>query len=124
MGTQRTSMKDVLAAIEAQSATLATLVTVLTAQAQTQVTQPVVRPTVQAPVNKPAEPSSGYDIPASYMKRMDAKVSGLTALDGKARVLYLRRNLNGETKLAFALKDRWDDGIKDNGLIGAVKVYS
>ena len=124
MGTQRTSMKDVLAAIEAQSNTLATLVTVLTAQAQPQVQAPapVVKPTVQAAPK--AEPSSGYDVPASYMKRMDAKVSGLTALDGKARVLYLRRNLNGETKLAFALKDRWDAGIKDNGLIGAVKVYS
>lgn len=116
MGNVRTSNKDILAAIEAQTSAINGLVGALTGtQVQAQA------PAVETPA---ATESNGHEIPKGYMETMDKKVRKLVGDDGQSRVLYLRRNLKGEYKLAYALKSRWDEGIKDNGLIGAVKVYS
>lgn len=123
MGSTRTSMKDVLNAIEAQNATLTALVAALAPKAQEPVqitpepvieTVPVTEPVAQAPEQPRFE--------QRYLNHMDSKVSKLVKADGQARVLYARRNLAGEFKLAYCLKDRWA-GLKDNGKLGAIKIY-
>lgn len=116
MGSQRTSNKDILDAISAQTAAIGNLVTALSGSAAPSEPDAPVTPA-------PVKAESGYDIPKPYMEHMDKKVAKLTATDGQARVLYLRKNQAGEHKLAYALKTRWDAGIKDNGMIGAVRVY-
>ena len=120
MGAQRTSMKDVLAAIEAQNATLNALVSAIAGQAQAPTPTVVTEP---APVVKaePAQEADNYKVPAAYMERMESKVEDAVATDGLPRVIYLRRNLKGETKIAYCLKSRWPT-LRDNGLLGAVKV--
>lgn len=109
MGTQRTSNKDIAEKLD-------TLIAIMTAQAQAQAPAPTVETT-------PTPEPSDNRVEKRYMDHMDKKVAGLTADDGLERVLYLRRNLAGETKLAYCLRSRWDT-LKDRGLIGAVKIYS
>ena len=104
MGAQRTSNKDIAEKLD-------TLISILTAQAQEQVQTPAVV-TGPEPVKAP-EPA--------YMERMESKVQDAVNKDGQARVIYLRRNLKGETKIAYCLKDRWPT-LRDNGKLGAVKV--
>ena len=117
MGTQRTSMKDVLEAINAQNDTLTALVSAIAGNAPAQAQEPT-------PVTETAAPVSELpQVDSKYMAHMDAKVAKLTATDGQARVMYLRRNGHGEVKIAYCLKDRWAN-LKDNGKLGAVKVYS
>lgn len=121
MGTQRTSMKDVKLAIEAQTDAINALVGALAGQAQAPVAAGIIDTT---PVTDPT-PAPVADTPrfeAGYMAHMKAKVSELVKGDGQARVLYARRNLKGENKLAFCLKARWA-GLRDNGKLGAIEVY-
>jgi hypothetical protein len=120
MGTSRTSNKDIFEAIEAQTHAISGLVAALSGQAAVTPAAQVITPAPEAQ----APEVNGIDVDKKYMGHMDKKVAKLTASDGQPRVLYLRRNLHNEVKLAYALKVRWDDGIKDNGMIGAVKVYS
>ena len=119
MGNTRTSNKDILEAIEAQTAAISGLVKALTpATPVTQEPAPVTETPTTSRISE-----AEHQVPATYMARMDQKVSDLVAKDGQERVMYLRRNLAGEVKIAYCLKARWTS-LKDNGLIGAVKVYS
>jgi hypothetical protein len=112
MGAQRTSNKDIAEKLD-------TLISILTAQAQAQTPAVVTEP---EPVKEaPKAESNGHSVPATYMARMESKVQDAVNQDGEARVIYLRRNLKGETKIAYCLKARWPN-LRDNGLIGAVKV--
>jgi len=129
MGTQRTSNKDLADKLD-------TLISILTAQAQAPAkpvpveteSDSIVKagplPMSQERKPKPAPVSVGdASVDAKYMTHMENKVSKLVASDGQERVIYLRRNLHGETKIAYCLKERWNN-LRDNGLIGAVKVVS
>ena len=124
MGTQRTSNKDIAEKLD-------TLISILTSQAA-QVQTPAVNaepdtvvkagPLPMAHERKaPASETTTPEVDQKYMAHMTAKVQGLYDTDGQARVIYLRRNLNGEVKIAYCLKDRWLN-LRDNGLIGAAKV--
>lgn len=117
MGTQRTSMKDVLEAINAQNETLSALVSAI-AGTQAQASTPVSAP---APAQADAHE---IDVPQSYFETVDNKIKRLISEDAQPRVMYARKNQRGETKLAYALKARYDAGLKDNGFIGVVKTYS
>jgi hypothetical protein len=120
MTATRTSNKQILEAINAQTESINALVGALTGLAQPQVqAQAPVTPTVKP---TPAEDTS-IDVPKGYMEHMSLKVAELTANDGQERVLYARRNGHGETKLAYCLKARWDAGLRDRGLIGAIKLF-
>lgn len=116
MGTQRTSNKDIADKLD-------TLITILTANAQAQA--PVIEPVaVSEPVVAQAPTEAGMPkIEAKYEAHMSKKVAALTAKDGEPRVLYVRKNLHGETKLAYCLHSRWKS-LKDNGLIGAIKMFN
>lgn len=117
MGAQRTSMKDVLAAINAQNETLTALVSAI-AGTQAQASTPVITPTPKAQAE-----TREIDVPQSYFDTMDRKVSKLVSDDGQERVLYARQNQRGETKLAYCLKARYDAGLKDKGFLGVVHIY-
>ena len=124
MGTQRASNKDILEAINA-------LTQAITA------THVAPAPVVAAPAavlpmsqerNKPApvvEQAADTDVqvPESYLNLMTGKVQDACKADGLDRILYARRNLHGETKLAYCMASRWT-GLKDRGLIGAIKHIS
>ena len=120
MGTQRTSMKDVKLAIEAQTDAINALVGALAGQAQTPVAGTIDTTPVTDPTPAPVTDAPRFE--AGYMAHMKAKVAELVKGDGQARVLYARRNLKGENKLAFCLKARWA-GLRDNGKLGAIEVY-
>lgn len=115
MGAQRTSNKDIAEKLD-------TLISILTAQAQAQTPAVVTEP---EPVKEaPKAQYNGEPVtppPPKYMARMESKVQDAVNNDGQARVIYLRKNLNGETKIAYCLKSRWPT-LRDNGLLGAVKV--
>ena len=113
MGTSRTSNKDILDAILGLTAAIT--------QSNTQAHAPVQ---VAAPVETPAatqEPEStdSIKLPASYREHVMAKVQSKVNSDGTDRILYARRNLQGEVKLAYCVADRWTS-LKDKGLIGAI----
>lgn len=119
MGAQRTSMKDVLAAINAQNETLTALVSAI-AGTQTQASTPVSAP---APAQVAQAETREIDVPQSYFDTMDRKIQKLVKDDGQERVLYARQNQRGETKLAYCLKARYDAGLKDKGFLGVVHIY-
>ena len=108
MGTQRTSMKDVLAAIEG-----------LTAAVQAT----LVAPVAQAPVAIATAPTptgeTSVNLDASYEAHMKAKVQDFANSKGEDCILYARKNGRGEVKLAYCLASKWT-GLKDRGLIGAI----
>lgn len=124
MGTQRTSMKDVLAAINAQNETLAALVSAIAGPVTQAAHTPA--PEVQVQVAAPAPTAQTQDTPRyekGYMAHMKVKVAELVANDGQPRVLYGRVNKHGEDKLAYCLKERFSN-LKDRGFRGAIEVFS
>lgn len=111
MGTQRISNKDLLDAINSIGPAVAQAI---------QGTQVAATPAVETTAAPEQDASEGgVKVPPAYHKRVLAKVQAKTNTDGEARVLYARRNLAGEVKLAYCLASRWGT-LKDNGLLGAV----
>jgi hypothetical protein len=111
MGASRTSNKDVLAAIERQTQSIDALVTAMTAQA--------IAP-VAAPVTESDAPK--VEVAEGYLAKMTDKASAHATAKGSEVVLYARRNGRGETKLAYALRERYDT-LTDRGLIGPVGTF-
>lgn len=122
MGTQRTSNRDILTAIEAQTSAINALVGAIAGQVHTPVSGTIDTTPVTDPNPKADAPTKArYE--AGYMAHMQAKVADLVANDGQSRVLYGRVNKAGEHKLAFALRTRFDKGLKDRGYQGVVAFY-
>ena len=118
MGTQRTSQKDVLNAINS-------LTDVITQLVANGANTPVSAPAAAIVTSAPAPVNDGeqtIDVDPAYVTRMEAKVAD-KCKDGSDRILYARHNLRGETKLAYCLASNWT-GLKDRGLIGAIKHIS
>ena len=115
MGTSRTSNKDIADRLD-------TLIDLLVKQAMP------VAPTIPTLAVEQAEaaPSKegGLEVDSGYKSRMEQKATAHAVKHGTDVVLYARRNKAGEVKLAYALKERWDAGIKDGGMIGAIGVFS
>lgn len=102
MGTQRTSQKDVLEAVQAQTASIDALVAALSRDA-------IATTETQSPVavsNDIAETEVSVD--AAYLEHMTAKAADHATNKGETVILYARRNKAGETKLAYALQERFD----------------
>jgi hypothetical protein len=72
----------------------------------------------------PAAPvdTSGIKVGADYMANRKVAAQAHANTTGGEVVLYARRNLRGETKLAFAVAGRFAT-LKDRGLIGPVASY-
>ena len=134
MGTQRTSTKDIMQAIEAQTASLEALIQVLSGT-QAHVAPepprhvivdniPVLQPEVEvAPLVKVTAPSN-VKVDAAYDKRVSFKAQGHANKIGVAVTKYARKNRAGETKLAYCVADRYVDvKAKDRGVIGSICTY-
>lgn len=77
-------------------------------------------PVVDAP-EVPSEPAQ-IKVSKEYLGNRKVAAQAHANKVGGTVVLYARRNLRGETKLAFAQESRFTT-LKDKGLIGAVATY-
>lgn len=82
---------------------LDTLISILTAQAM-ESTTPISTAVI------PAEQGE-VKVDAAYMAHMTAKAADHATLKGEEVVLYGRKNKAGETKLAYALRTRYDEVV-------------
>ncbi len=106
MASTRVSNKQVLEAIQQLTAVIAGNMT----------------PQNQAPVvdTTPETSESNIQVDKGYLAHMTTKVAEYAADKGEDAILYARKNLRGETKLAYCTASKWT-GLKDRGLIGAIK---
>jgi hypothetical protein len=91
------------------------LIGVLTAQAMpsSEATAPVA--------TKGSDETPTIDVDQAYLARMNEKAADHATAQGSEVVLYARINKAGETKLAYALRDRYDTQIaKQPSHIGPV----
>ena len=119
MGASRTSNKDILEAIEAQTAAISNLVTAISGTV-------AAKPAADTPVDTGAvveenKPST-LRVKPEYMTHMRAKAQDHANTKGETVILYGRVNLAGEHKLAYCLGTRWPS-LRDKGLIGAVAQF-
>ncbi len=105
MGTQRASNKDVLDAIAKQGESIDKLINVLTAQSMP-VEAPVEDKTTEG---KAKDPRIAVD--DAYLTHQKGKAQAHADSKGTEVVLYCRVNKAAETKLAYALRERYDDTI-------------
>lgn len=105
---ERTSNRQILDAIENQTASIDRLVEALTTTAIS-----------DAPAKPEAEQSNSVDVSEGYLAKMTEKAAAHATKHGAEVVLYARNNKAGETKLAYALRERYDT-LRDGGLIGPV----
>ena len=112
--TERTSNKQLLDAIEGLPAAIATAIAGGSAT-------PSVAPVATAPSTPP---SGGEDIKMdkAYRAHMDLKVQAFATDKGEQTVMYIRKNVRGEHKIAYCLASKWT-GLKDRGLVGAVATF-
>lgn len=119
MGANRTSNKDILAAIEAQTDAITKLVGAISGSVTPREERKAEAPKVaETDTAKPAD----VKVPASYLEHQKVKAQEHANNKGERVILYGRVNLSGETKLAYCLASRWSS-LRDNGLIGAVDSF-
>jgi len=110
MGNARTSNKDVL---DALNEGFDKLITVLTQQAM--------------PVAAPAETASAnqdVSVDEAYKAHQSTKAAAHAVDKGQPVVLYARKNKAGETKIAYALAERFTDVVaKQPSCLGALEIY-
>jgi len=82
-------------------------------------TQPTVETT--APVVQNGEAKIKVD--EAYLNHMTGVWQKFADTKGEDVIGYARKNQRGETKLAYCLASKWT-GLKDRGLLGAVKHLS
>ena len=117
MGAQRTSQKDVLNAVEGLAGKIDSLVDVLTTQAQ-----PAAAPAT--PDRTIAEEPTSVDVDKAYLAHMNVKAAEHATTKGSEVVLYARKNRAGEIKLAYALRERYDEQIaRQPSNLGAVGTF-
>jgi len=97
---ERTSNKEILVAIEGQTASIDKLVTALTQQ--------VLPATREVP---DAANGGDLEIDGKYLAHQNMKAADHATAKGSEVVLYARKNKRGETKLAYALRERYDTVI-------------
>ncbi len=114
MGASRVSNKDILDAINGIGPSIVeALRDVALAQAPA---------TVQA-ASVPETGKPSINVSKEYLANRKVAAQAHANKVGTEVVLYARTNLQNETKLAFAIADRYAV-LKDRGLIGEVKRYS
>ena len=116
MGASRTSQKDILNAIQAQTDTIAALAEAIAV---------LYTPAPAAPVAAtaaPAEHNGEIEVNKDYLANRKVAAQEHANKVSAEVVLYARRNLRNETKLAFAQRGRFDT-LRDKGLIGPVATF-
>ncbi len=122
MGSQRTSQKDVLNAIEAQTASIDALVNALTAK---EIAAPSNEGDTEGAVSTAAIAETEVPVDAAYLSHMTAKAADHATAKGQTVILYARRNKAGETKLAYALQERYDSVVsKQPSCIGPMGSFN
>ena len=89
------------------------LIELMTAQA-------IQAPPVATP-ESPTTEGGSVKVDSAYLAHMNAKAADHATAKGSEVVLYARQNQRGETKLAYALRDRFDEVVsKQPSCKGAV----
>ena len=70
------------------------------------------------PDDAPTEQTLNID--PQYVEHMETKVLAYALDKGEDAILYARKNVRGETKLAYCLASKWA-GLKDKRILGAIK---
>ena len=126
MGASRTSNKDILDAINAQTDAITKLASAIAGGIASPASAPVAAEptpvvTEAAPVS--SEPAS-VQVNRGYMTRMSEKAQAHADKHGETVQLYARRNLSGEVKLAFALDSSFAaKRDRDRQFIGKVGTF-
>ena len=97
------------------------LIDILTANAMP--STPVEVPTLELPgsTHDPEVTSEQtLNIDENYVAHMELKVQAYALDKGEDAILYARKNVRGETKLAYCLASKWA-GLKDKRILGAIK---
>src|SRR5210317_572089 len=120
MTASRTSNKQILEAIEAQTSAITALAAAISGTPAAS-PEPVATTSVDvAPVaDKPVTPR----VKPEYLTHMKGKAQDHANNKGEEVVLYARVNGMGEHKLAYCLKPRWTS-LRDKGLIGAIALFN
>jgi hypothetical protein len=125
MGTQRTSNKDILDAINAQTAAIAALATALTPSENVKVAPSTVGEE-PAPVASPAteteSPAKGTTIKVDeqYKNNVLAKAKRHATKTGETVLMYARRNLQQQVKLGYCVESNWTNVRERNGTLGLI----
>ena len=115
MGSQRTTNKDIVDAIAKQATSIDALVATLTTQAM-----PIEASVIAATPSKTDSPK----VDDAYLTHQKGKSQAHATDKGCEVVLYARVNKAGETKLAYAQRDRYDSVITGQpSHIGAVASF-
>jgi hypothetical protein len=110
MGDSRVSNKDIASKLD-------TLIDLMTANA-------LATPSVPAVAAQPTE-GGKIEVDAAYLTHMKAKASDHATTKGSEVVLYGRKNKGGEIKLAYALRERFDEVVaKQPSCLGEIESYS
>ena len=126
MGTQRTSMKDVLEAIQLQTSAINTLTQAIAHTPETVVPAGVLDLTPvcdPAPKAKPAEFTMDADLQRQF-KRYCVRWDKLAADKGERVVGYAYRNKQGQTKLWGCVESKLDSIQARDSFIGNVYATS
>lgn len=114
MGASRTSNKDICDKLD-------TLIGIMTAQAMPAAETPVTTPVTEGGAGGDAVGTDSIAVDEAYLAHMTAKAADHATAKGEEVVLYARKNKRGETKLAYALRERYDAVISGQpSHIGAV----
>lgn len=128
MTVSRTSIKDVMAAIEAasekQTTSIDKLIAVMTASAMTGAA-PQMSETLPVLDNAVPETPPKVEVDAAYLTHQQGKAQLHATDKGEDVVVYARRNGRGETKVAYALLSRFQFTIeKQPSCLGAISQHS
>lgn len=108
MGASRVSNKDIL---DGLNTGFDRLINALTADAIS----------IETPANSEATPVQKSEVDPSYMAHQSLKAQEHATAKGEEVVLYTRRNKNGECKVAYSLRERFDSVVsKQPSCIGPV----
>ena len=123
MSASRTSNKQILTAIEEQTAAITALASAIAGNHTSAPEAPVVTPEPVVTEPEATDKPTKVRVSPEYLSHMKVKGQDHANNKGEDVILYGRVNLNGETKLAYCLASRWTK-LRDRGLIGAVARFS
>ncbi len=125
MGTQRASNKDVLDAIAKQGESIDKLINVLTAQSMPADPGPIRDEAADTAPVEDKTTDNKLKVDDAYLVHQKAKAQAHADAKGTEVVLYCRVNKANETKIAYALRERYDDTIaKQPSHRGAVATFT
>lgn len=121
MTATHTSNKQILEAIERQTQGIEALVAALSQNVTPQAQAPTPPVLTDSVAPERVNDADTIKVDKKYRNHMMAKIQAKANDAGTAYMFYARKNLAGETKLAYCQADRWSK-LKDKGLIGPISL--